>query len=93
MLEPRFQSVAMTPVERRVFLRRAAADRLAFESAEALAEQRLDAAANLARDAVALVGPDRIAFWLRHYAVTKFKVAAGAVAELLRRALPGTLAA
>ena len=74
---------SMTPAERRDFARRVKADRLAFEAAGLLAKCEPDRAAPLARDAIALVGPERLGFWLRHYARSKFKVAAAIAEEFL----------
>lgn len=93
MIDTRLLPIEMTPAERHEFCRKAEADRLTFESAEALAERQPEPAAALARDAVALVGAERVSWWLRHYAVTRFDVARAAVDALLRRSLPGTLAA
>ena len=93
MIESPFRSSPMTPAERHEFCRKARADRSAFEAAEHLADQQPDAAARLAREAVALVGPDRLAFWLRHYATMKFNVDGAVVDAFLRRVLPANAAA
>ena len=77
-------SLPMTSAERREFARKAKADRLVFEAAGLLARSEPDRAASLVRDAIALVGPERVAFWLRHYARAKFKVAGSVVEEFLR---------
>ena len=73
----------MPPSERRDLMRRAKADRLAFEAAGLLAKGEPARAAPLAREAIALVGPERAAWWLRHYATAKFKVAGSVVEDFL----------
>jgi len=93
MIDTPYRPVEMSPAERHKFCRKARADRMAYEAASQLDLRQLDTAARLARDAVALVGPDRLAFWLRHYATMQFNVAVGVVDAFLRRVLPAFAAA
>jgi hypothetical protein len=89
MADGLFRSLPMTPAQRHGLCRKAKADRMAFESAEALAENRADPAAALARDAIQLVGAERAAWWLRHYAVAQFQMKAVAADAFLRSVTPG----
>ena len=73
----------MNSGERSLFIRKAKADRLAFEAAELLSRGETGKAAALAGECMTLAGSEQSAHWLRHYATTRFKVATVAVDAFL----------
>ena len=83
MVDSPFRPVTMTGDERRQFVQKAKADRLAFDSAQLLSQGENDKAAALAGECTTLVGPEEAAHWLRHYAMTRFKLPSGTVDEFL----------
>ena len=79
MNEPQFRPVKMNDSDRGQFIRKAKADRLAFEAAELLSRGETDRAATLASECRTLAGAEQSAHWVRHYATTRFKVTTLAV--------------
>jgi hypothetical protein len=75
----------MTVSERGRFIRKAKADRLAFEAAELLSRGETNQAETVAGECGTLVGSEQLALWLRHYATTRFKVTGRAVDEFLSK--------
>jgi hypothetical protein len=73
----------MNDLERRQFVQKAKADRLAFEAAELLSNGEASKAAALASQCIAISGRDQLALWLHHYATTRFKIASRTVDEFL----------
>jgi hypothetical protein len=90
--EPQFRRSVMNPQERSQLVRKAKADRLAFDAAQHLSRGEASQAAILGGECIALAGPEQWTHWLRHYATTKFKVAGGAVEEFLSSVPPADLA-
>ena len=83
MYEAPIRPSIMNDQERRQFVQKAKADRLAFEAAQLLSLGETDKAATLAGECMTLAGREQFAQWLRHYATTRFKVAGGTVNEFL----------
>jgi hypothetical protein len=82
----------MNDVQRRQFVQKAKADRLAFDAAQSLSLGETNKAATLAGECVTLAGREQFALWLRHYATTRFKVANSAVNEFLGSLQPADVA-
>ncbi|HEY2411569.1 MAG TPA: hypothetical protein VGI40_04975 [Pirellulaceae bacterium] len=83
MYEPPIRSAKMNDVERGQFVRKAKADRLAYEAAELLSLGEMTKAATLAGEGTTLAGREQLSIWLRHYATTRFKITTKAVDEFL----------
>lgn len=90
--EPRIIPVSMTGAERGQFIRKAKADRLAFEAAELLSLGKTSEAAKLADEGMTLAGREQLATWLHHYATTRFKVAGNTVDGFIGAIQPGSVA-
>jgi len=73
----------MNVSQRSQFIRKAKADRLAFEAAELLSRGENSKAAALAGECRTLAGSEQLEIWLRHYSTTKFKITGRAVDEFL----------
>ena len=73
----------MNDQERSQFVKRAKADRLAFDAAEMLSRGETSRAATLAGECMAIAGREQSAHWLRHYATTQFKLPTSIVDEFL----------
>jgi hypothetical protein len=94
MFEDRsYRAKPMNLAERRTCIRKAQADRVAWQIAELLGRREFAKAATLLPAAIALIGPQALAFWVRHYATTKFGVARSLVANFIEGALPEGVAA
>jgi hypothetical protein len=74
----------MNDVQRRQFVQKAKADRLAFDAAQLLSLGETEKAATLAGECMTIAGREQLALWLRHYAITRFKIANRTVDEFLR---------
>ena len=83
MFERDIRPVRLSNGERSQFIKKAKADRLAFEAAELLSRGETAKAATLAGECMTLTGSEQSALWLRHYATTRFKVTSGAVDAFL----------
>jgi hypothetical protein len=81
--EAPIRPTAKTDLQRREFVQRAKADRLAFDAAQLLSVGETDKAATAAGEGVTAAGREYLELWLRHYATTKFKIATRAVDEFL----------
>jgi hypothetical protein len=90
--EPPIRPTAMNDVERRQFVRKAKADRLAFDAAQLLSRGENSKAVTLAGECMTLAGPEQFTVWLRHYATTRFKITNGAVDEFLGSVPPADVA-
>jgi hypothetical protein len=73
----------MNDQERRQFVQKAKADRLAFDAAQLLSKGETDQAQALAGQCMTIAGREQLAHWLRHYATTRFKIASRTVDEFL----------
>jgi hypothetical protein len=73
----------MNAEQRRQFVQKARADRLAFDAAQLLAQGETDQASALAGECMTIAGHEQMALWLRHYATTRFKIVGRAVDEFL----------
>jgi hypothetical protein len=73
----------MNDAQRRQFVQKAKADSLAFEAAQLLSRGETSQAVTLASNCITLAGREQFAQWLRHYAVTRFKIATTAVDAFL----------
>jgi len=82
----------MTDIERRQFVQKAKADRLAFEAAELLSNGETSKAATLAGQCMTIAGREQLALWLRHYATTRFKITSRTVDEFLVGVPPADVA-
>jgi hypothetical protein len=83
MYEAPIRPSKMSDLERRQFVQKAKADRLAFDAAQSLSNGEGDKAAMLAGECMTIAGREQMALWLRHYATTRFKIASRAVNEFL----------
>ena len=83
MREPPIVRPTMNNAERGQFVRKAKADRLAFEAAELLSLGDTLKATSLATAGVTLTDSAQMETWVRHYATTRFKVANLAVDDFL----------
>jgi hypothetical protein len=83
MFEREIRPAKMNNNERSQFIRKAKADRLAFEAAELLSRGETVKAATLAGECRTLAGLEQSSLWLRHYATTRFKVTNMAVEAFL----------
>ena len=92
MADSPFRPAPMNDTQRRLFVQKAKADRLAFDAAQFLSLGETDKAATLAGQCTTLVGSEEAARSLRHYAKTRFKIASGIVDEFLARIPPGDVA-
>jgi hypothetical protein len=81
--EPQIRPTVMNDAKRREFVQKAKANRLAFDAAEMLSRGESDKAATVGGQCLTVEGREQFAFWLRHYATTRFKVASLAVDEFL----------
>ena len=81
--EPRIRPVPMSDLERRQFVRKAKADSLAYEIAQFLSRGETSRATTLASECITLAGREQFTQWLRHYAITRFKIASPAVDAFL----------
>jgi hypothetical protein len=82
----------MSDVQRRQFVQKAKADRLAFDAAQLLSRGETDKAATLAGQCITIAGREQWAQWLRHYATTSFKIASRTVDEFLDDVPPANVA-
>jgi len=73
----------MNDVERRQFVQKAKADRLAFDAAQFLSNGEAGKAATLAGECMTIAGREQMVLWLSHYATTRFKIASRTVNEFL----------
>jgi hypothetical protein len=73
----------MNDQQRRQFVQKAKADRLAFDAAQLLSLGEIDKAATVAGECLSIAGREQLALWLRHYAITSFKLSSRAVDEFL----------
>ena len=73
----------MNDIQRRQFVQKAKADRLAFDAAQLLSRGETDQAATLAGEGMTIAGREQLASRLRHYATTRFKIASRTVDEFL----------
>jgi hypothetical protein len=81
--EAPIRPTTMSDVQRRQFVQRAKADRLAFDAAQLLSRGETDKAAALAGEGMTIAGREQLSSWLRHYATTRFKIANRTVDEFL----------
>jgi hypothetical protein len=81
--EPSFRPSTMNDAQRRQFVQKAKADRLAFDAAQFLAHGDMVNATSAAGQCMTIAGRDQLEVWLRHYATTRFKVASNAVDAFL----------
>jgi len=82
----------MNDVQRRQFVQKAKADRLAFDAAQLLSRGETSQAATLACECMTIAGQEQLALWLRHYATTRFKIASRTVDEFLGGVPPTNVA-
>jgi hypothetical protein len=73
----------MNDQQRRLFVRKAKADALAYDAAQHLSRGETSQAASLAGQCMSLAGSEQFTLWLRHYATTRFKIASPAVDAFL----------
>jgi hypothetical protein len=73
----------MNDAQRRQFVQKARADRLAFDAAQLLSQGETDQATALAGQCMTIAGHEQMALWLRHYATTRFKIVGRAVDDFL----------
>ena len=92
MYEAPIRPAKMNDLERRQFVQKAKADRLAFEAAELLSNGETGKAATLAGECMTIAGREQLAMWLRHYATTRFKIASRTVDEFLGGVPPANVA-
>ena len=92
MFERTIRPVTMNNDERADFVRKAKADKLAYEAAELLSLGETSKALALAGECRTLAGLQQSALWVRHYATTRFKVASGAVDAFLGNMPPTEVA-
>ena len=92
MYEPRIRPVTMTDLQRRQFVQKAKADRLAFDAAQLLSRGEMSQAATLAGECMTIAGREQLVIWLRHYATTRFKIASRTVDEFLGGVPPANVA-
>jgi len=90
--EPQFRPATLNATERKQLVRKAKADRMAFDAADMLSRGQTTQATTLAGECLTLAGKEQLTLWLRHYAVTKFKMARGAVDEFLDSMPPADVA-
>ncbi len=83
MFEAPIRPAVMSDQQRHQFVKKAKADRLAFDAAEQLSLGETDKATTLASECMTIAGRELLAQWLRHYATTRFKVASRTVDEFL----------
>ena len=83
MVDSPFRPATMNDDQRRRFVQKAKADRLAFDAAQLLSQGETGKAAALAGACTTLVGSEVAAQWLRHYALARFKIPSGMVDEFL----------
>jgi hypothetical protein len=83
MYEAPIRPTKMNDVERRQFVQKAKADRLAFDAAQLLSRGETSEATTLAGECMMIAGREQGALWLRHYATTRFKIANRAVDDFL----------
>ena len=83
MYEAPIRPTIMTDVQRRQFVQKAKADRLAFDAAQLLSDGDTSKAATAAGECMSIAGREQLVLWLRHYATTRFKVASRTVDEFL----------
>jgi hypothetical protein len=82
----------MNDQQRRQFVQKAKADRLAFEAAQLLSLGQTDKAAALAGECLTIAGREQLALWVHHYATTRFKVSSRTVNEFLGNVPPASVA-
>jgi hypothetical protein len=82
----------MDTTQRRQFVQKAKADRLAYDAAQHLSLGETTEAAGLAGQCLTIAGREQLDLWLRHYAVTRFKVAPRTVDEFLGGIAPADVA-
>jgi len=83
MYEAPIKPTKMNDVQRREFVQKAKADRLAFDAAQLLSLGQTDKAATLTGEGMTIAGREQMASLLRHYATTRFKVTSRTVDEFL----------
>jgi hypothetical protein len=82
----------MNDDQRRLFVQKAKADRLAFDAAQLLSVGETDQAQALAGQCMTIAGREQLTHWLRHYATTSFKMASRTVDEFLDGVPPANVA-
>jgi len=82
----------MNDLQRRQFVQKAKADRLAFDAAQLLSRGEMSQAATLAGECMTIAGREQLVIWLRHYATTRFKIASRTVDEFLGGVPPANVA-
>jgi hypothetical protein len=81
--EAPIRPTAMNDLQRRQFVQKAKADRLAFDAARLLTVGETGSAATVAGEGITIAGREYLVLWLRHYATTRFKIASSTVDEFL----------
>jgi len=82
----------MNDLERRQFVQKAKADALAYGAAQLLSRGETANAATLAGQCITLAGNEQFTLWLRHYAITRFKIAGPTVDAFLSSMPPADVA-
>jgi hypothetical protein len=82
----------MNDTERRQFVQKAKADSLAYDAAQLLSRGETSQAATLAGKCITLAGREQFTLWLRHYAITRFKIASPTVDAFLGNMPPAEVA-
>jgi len=90
--EAPIRPTTMNDQQRRQFVQKAKADRLAFDAAQLLSRGETDKAATLAGECMTIAGREQLAIWLRHYATTRFKIASRTVDDFLDGVPPANVA-
>jgi hypothetical protein len=81
--DTRIRAMNMNEAQRRQFVQKAKADRLAFDAAQHLAQGETGKARILADACITLAGGEHLAHWLRHYATKRFQITGNAVDDFL----------
>jgi hypothetical protein len=92
VFEPPIRPAKMSDVQRHQFVQKAKADRLAFDAAQFLSQGETDKATTLAGQCITIAGREQWTQWLRHYAITSFKIASRTVDEFLDGVPPANVA-
>jgi len=90
--EAPIRPTTMNELQRRQFVQKAKADRLAFDTAQLLSRGETDKAASLAVECISIAGREQLALWLHHYATTRFKIASKTVDDFLGEVPPANVA-
>ena len=90
MFEPRqdWTRAQLDAPAREVFVRKAKADRFAWEAAELFANGKHADASDIAQQGIALIGRDDFTSSCKRYATSVFQVPTNAASEFLKGVLP-----